>query len=74
MKYLVIEDKKLDVRKVKRIVRNYYPKVPYPHFKNRQPQFYFSKSELTKENVKKIANDLGMDIIKMSDVRAVLRY
>ena len=74
MKYLVIEEKHLSVKKALTVIRQYYPDVKWPHFKNRQPQFYFPKSELTKENVVRIAKQLGMEVIKNYGVRAVIRY
>lgn len=72
MKYLVIEDKHTDVNVALRIIREYHPATKYPHFKNRKPQFFFQNSELTREEVKNIAMELGMEVVTMSRERAVI--
>ncbi len=72
MKYLVIEDKHTDVNAALRIIQEYHPATMYPHFKNRQPQFFFPKSELTRDEVKNIAMELGMEVVTMSRERAVI--
>lgn len=74
MKYLVIGYKHVDVNTALQIVREYHPKTKPPRFKNRQPQFFFPKSELTREDVKNIAVELGMEVITMSRERAVIGY
>ncbi len=60
MKYLVIEDKHVDVNKALQTVRDHHPRTRDPRFKNWQPQFFFPNNELTKENVADIAKELGM--------------
>lgn len=74
MKYLVIEDKHSDVDMALQAIRNYHPATKYPHFKNRQPQFFFPKSELTREEVENISRELGMEVIKMTLERAVIGF
>lgn len=72
MKYLVIEEKHVDAKAALRIIRRNHPATKYPHFKNQQPQFFFPKSELTEEDVKSIAKELGMEVVTMTKVRAVI--
>lgn len=74
MKYLVIEEKGINPYIVSRIIRKYYPRVRNPKTKRGKLQFFFPQSQLTKENVKEISRKLGMEIIKLSDERAVIGY
>lgn len=72
MKYLVIEDKDVDVNTALQIVREYHPRTKYPHFKKRKPQFFFPKSELTRKDVANIATEMEMEVVTMSRERAVI--
>lgn len=74
MKYLVIEEKRINPYIPLRMIRKYYPKVRKPRTKRGKLQFFFPQSQLTKENVEEISHKLGMKIIKLSDVRAVIGY
>lgn len=72
MKYLVIQDKHVDVETALQIVRGHHARTKEPHFKKRQPQFFFPNNELTKEQVEDIAKELGMQEIKITRDRAVI--
>lgn len=74
MKYLVIEEKRMNLNEALRVIRRYYPRVRKPKSKRGNLQFYFPQSQLTKENVGDIAYKLGMRVIKLSGVRAVIGY
>lgn len=74
MKYLVIDEKRMNTQVALRIIRKYYPRVRIPKTKKGKPQFFFPQNQLTKENVEEIAFKLGMEVIKLSDVRAVIGY
>lgn len=72
MKYLVIEDKHVDVNAALQTVRGHHARTKEPHFKNRQPQFFFPNNDLKKEEVADIANELEMQVVKMTRDRAVI--
>lgn len=72
MKYLVIVDKNVDVKAALQTVREHHARTKEPHFKNRQPQFFFPNNDLTKEQVSDIAKELGMQEIKITRDRAVI--
>lgn len=74
MKYLVIEEKRINPHIPLRIIRKYYPKVKFPRTKKGKLQFFFPQNQLTKENVEEISRKLCMEIIKLSDERAVIGY
>lgn len=72
MKYLVIAEKNVDVKRILQIIRKDHPDTKYPHFKKRQPQFLFPNNDLKKKEVADIANELGMQVVKMTRDRAVI--
>lgn len=72
MKYLVIEDKHVEVKTALQLVRKYHPSTKYPRFKKRKPQFFFPKNDLKKEEVADVANELGMQVVKMTRDRATI--
>lgn len=74
MKYLVIEDKHVDVKTALQKVREYHPRTKKPHVKNRKPQFFFPNNELTKEEVADISRELGMQVIRMTRDRATIGF
>lgn len=74
MKYLIIEEKRPDIKSVMQIIRDYYPNVKTPSIKNGIPQFYFREGELTKTDVATISSELGMRVISISKARAVIGY
>lgn len=74
MKYLIIEEKRPDIKSLMQIMWDYYPNLKTPCFRNGTPQFYFPKGELTKTDVATISSELGMRVISISNVRAVIGY
>lgn len=74
MKYLVIEEKGMNLNEVLRVIRKFYPRVRKPRSKRGKLQFSFPQSQLTKESVGEIAYKLDMRVIKLSGIRAVIGY
>lgn len=74
MKYLVIEEKRINPNMALRIVRKCCKDVRYPRTNRGKLQFFFPQSELTRENVDEIARELEMQVISLSNVRAIIGY
>lgn len=74
MRYLVIEEKRINPYIPLEVIRNYDPKVMYCKTTKGRLQFFFRKDQLTRKNVEEISRKLGMRVIKLTDTSAVIGY